>query len=141
MPPVPPAGAGPRSSQGKNSHIERTCVMKKRNIAGAFLAAPAILLAAYLISLPVYFIALSWCDGRYAFFIETAYIVSFAAAGFFRSPSLEQSPAGRWERRHLSVVLAVPRTADFSSLSGKREICHAPGRPTVSGRSEIPSGT
>ena len=57
--------------------------MKKRNIAGAFLAAPAILLAAYLISLPVYFIALSWCDGRYAFFIETAYIVSFAAAGFF----------------------------------------------------------
>ncbi len=57
--------------------------MKKRNIAGAFLAAPAILLAAYLISLPVSFIALSWYDGRYAFLIETAYIVSFAAAGFF----------------------------------------------------------
>lgn len=57
--------------------------MNKANIARAFLAAPALLLVAYLISLPVYYLALTCGGGRYAFYIESGYVAAFAAAGFF----------------------------------------------------------
>ncbi len=57
--------------------------MKKTDLCRAFLAAPAVWMTAYLVSLPVYYFALIWCGGRYAFYIENSYIAAFAAAGFF----------------------------------------------------------
>lgn len=56
--------------------------MKKISVIRAFIAAPIILLVGYLVSLPVYYFALTWKEGEFAFYIENGYIVAFGIAGF-----------------------------------------------------------
>ena len=92
----------------------------------SLIAAPVMLVIAYLLSLPFYYFALTWQGGSRVSLLENFFVLAWAVVGFV---------AFRW----LDRIFRDDGSGDLYSIifSRKRLLCCQSGEKIISGRNKI----
>ena len=103
----------------------------------SLIAAPVMLVIAYLLSLPFYYFALTWQGGSRVSLLENFFVLAWAVVGFVAFRWLDRifRDDGSGDLYLWSSILVVMAIVLF--FSRKRLLCCQSGEKIISGRNKI----